>query len=82
MNVLNFSTVCAGLCEDRIRKIWQPMLDWIVESPNAYTVVSPRLSSLCLRGTGGRRVHERALPRRLSAGPPLRHGPARCVVGE
>jgi FAD/FMN-containing dehydrogenase len=39
VNVLNFSMVCAGLTEDEIKKLWQPLLDWVAQSPKAYELV-------------------------------------------
>ncbi len=80
MNVLNFSTVCAGLCEDRIRKIWQPMLDWIVESPNAYTVVSPAFHRCACAVLVDAEYMNARFPGVFP--PDLRRGPTRCMVGE
>jgi FAD/FMN-containing dehydrogenase len=38
-NVLNVSMVCAGLKEDQVRATWQPLLEWIAQSPQAYTLI-------------------------------------------
>jgi FAD/FMN-containing dehydrogenase len=35
-NQLNVTMVCHGMTEAEIRKVWQPFLDWVAQSPKAY----------------------------------------------
>jgi FAD/FMN-containing dehydrogenase len=37
-NVLEMSMVSLGLSTDEAKKVWQPFLDWVAQSPGSYTV--------------------------------------------
>jgi FAD/FMN-containing dehydrogenase len=40
-NTLEVSMVSHGLDTDQAKKVWQPFLDWVKQSPDAYTVGTP-----------------------------------------
>ena len=40
-NKLEISMVHIGLDTEQSRKVWQPFLDWLAQSPTAYTIESP-----------------------------------------
>lgn len=37
-NMLDLLMVCHDLTTEEVRKIWQPFLDWVAQSPGAYTI--------------------------------------------
>lgn len=50
-NSLTIVMVSHGLDTDEAKKIWQPFLDWVTASPNAYTLKAPPIvGSLPARG--------------------------------
>jgi FAD/FMN-containing dehydrogenase len=40
-NTLEVSMVSHGLTTEESRKVWQPFLDWLAQSPGAYSIESP-----------------------------------------
>jgi FAD/FMN-containing dehydrogenase len=49
-NKLEISMVHIGLDTEQSRKIWQPFLDWLAQSPNSYTIESqPVIGSMPFR---------------------------------
>jgi hypothetical protein len=40
-NTLKISMVCQGLTADQAKQAWQPFFDWVTESSQDYTIVSP-----------------------------------------
>jgi FAD/FMN-containing dehydrogenase len=49
-NELEVSMVHLGLTTEQSRKVWQPFLDWLAQSPTAYTIESqPEIGSMPFR---------------------------------
>jgi FAD/FMN-containing dehydrogenase len=49
-NKLEVSMVHLGLTTEQSRKVWQPFLDWLAQSPTAYTIESqPEIGSMPFR---------------------------------
>jgi FAD/FMN-containing dehydrogenase len=49
-NAMEFVMVCQGLTTEEVRKIWQPFMDWIAKSPEAYKIEGePILGSMPAR---------------------------------